>query len=264
MSPPAASGRGMAGAACVRQLASPCFICGSEERAQSRRWRSFCTAGSSLDFSTSLDFKDRTSSTFNPLHAPPTLAIFTALMRLSKTLAVCERDLDVMVATSKHFGNRVQEAMRFGMLGETEGSALIAHGEASRRRERAAVAPMQRFYGGFVREVNLQLEAWLRRCMPGRSVHIPLQRMVVIGSRTPECVLAVARPLAHALRLDVRSVLNATRAFAAASLSLVQKSVAEARTQQDNKAAGAEAWSWPRGSAMEPAACGGELMLKSG
>ena len=110
------------------------------------------------------------------------------------------RDLDGLVSASKHFGSRVQEAMRFGVLGEKEGDALARLAEATPKL-RTTVA-MQAFYGGFVRDVNLNLEAWLRRCLPGRSVHVPLQRMVALAPRSPGCVFAVARPLALALRLE--------------------------------------------------------------
>lgn len=167
------------------------------------------------------------------------------------------RDLDVMVATLKHFESRVQEALRFGVIDEGAGSALLAHGQASRRRERSGVVPLQHFYGSFVREVNVGLEVWLRRCMPGRSVHVPLQRMVLLAPRAPECVHAVARPLAHALRLDVDSVLNTTRDFAARSLPLVQKSLAEARARQSS-VAGAATWGWPADTALEPSSCSGQ------
>ena len=181
------------------------------------------------------------------------------------------RDLDVMVTTSKHFSSRVQEAVRFGVLHESEGEELVAVGEASRRRERASAPTMHHFYGSFVRDVNLGLDVWLRRCLPGRSAHVPLQRMVALSRSAPGCALDVARSLAQALRMEVGTVLNQTLRFSVASLPLVTKSLAEARAQLDG-ARGADArqqqqrlatWGWPGGSALEPAACvSGSLLLK--
>lgn len=176
------------------------------------------------------------------------------------------RDLDVMVSTSKHFSSRVQEAMRFGMLGEASGATLIAGSEANRRTRLAHAAPMQRFYGTFLRNVNVGLEVWLQRCLPGRSVQVPLQRMVALAPHAPSCVHAVARPLAHALRLELAFVLNATRAFAAQSLPLVQKSLAEAYAEQQRAANDSLVdvdrvkWRWPEGSTLEPTACQGVLL----
>ena len=69
---------------------------------------------------------------------------------------------------------------------------------------------------------------------------------------------SVPRPLAHALRLEASVVLNATRHFAAASLPLVQKSLAEARATA--AAAPAAAWRWPAASDLEPEACAGPLL----
>lgn len=171
------------------------------------------------------------------------------------------RDLDIMVATSKHFSSRVHEAMRFGILGEKEGETLLAESETRRRREHAELARSSHFYGTFVRDVNIGLDVWMRRCLPGRSVHVPLQRMVAIAPRAPDCVRDVAGPLATALRLDVNDVLNATRRFAEASLPLVQKSLAEARVAQLGivSRGGAMAWRWPVGSLLEPRTCAGAL-----
>ena len=161
------------------------------------------------------------------------------------------RDLDGLVSASKHFGSRVQEAMRFGVLGEKEGDALARLAEATPKL-RTTVA-MQAFYGGFVRDVNLNLEAWLRRCLPGRSVHVPLQRMVALAPRSPGCVFAVARPLALALRLEEAEVVNSIRRFAAASLPLVRESLAKARGRRTTN------YSWPTGS-LQPAECVGRLV----
>ena len=124
---------------------------------------------------------------------------------------------------------------------------------------------MQRFYGTFVRDVNLALDVWLKRCMPGRSVHVPLQRMVMLARQAPGCVLAITRPLARALHLDEAAVANATFRFAAASLPLVQKSLAEARAQQQRLASSSHQaaleWAWPVGSALQPAPCAGRATV---
>ena len=103
--------------------------------------------------------------------------------------------------------------MHFAIITEAEGERLSTSGE------RSALA--ERFYGNFLTRVNLGVDAWLRRCMPGRSVHIPLQRMVALAPHASGCLLAIARPLAHALRMSEADVLNRTRAFAVASLPLV-------------------------------------------
>ena len=100
------------------------------------------------------------------------------------------RDLDGLVSASA-LCSRVQEAMRFGVLGEKEGDALARLAEATPKL-RTTVA-MQAFYGGFVRDVNLNLEAWGAARPDARFM--PLQRMVALA-RSPGCVFAVARPLA--------------------------------------------------------------------
>ena len=173
------------------------------------------------------------------------------------------RDLDAMVTTTKHFSNRVQEAMRFGIIGEGAGMSLITSGEASRRQRLVNAIAMQAFYGRFLHDVNVGLDAWLQRCLPGRSVHIPLQRMVALTPHGPSCLYAIVRPLAHALKLDMPFVLNATRAFASTSLPLVRKSLAEGQAfalEHRHNASSARLWRWPDGSALEPRVCKGALV----
>ena len=172
------------------------------------------------------------------------------------------RDLDAMVVGLKHFSGRVNEAMRFGVIDEDQGRALLDGSEAISRHGRAPTSSMQLFYGGFVRDVNVQLDAWLQRCMPGRSAHIPLQRLVAFAPHAPGCVLSVARPLSHALRLELGFVLNTTLAFAASSLPLVAKSMAEVQTLQRALHIDPSSWAWPKGSSLEPAACAGPVHVR--
>lgn len=156
------------------------------------------------------------------------------------------RDVKEMARTAKHYTSRVHEAVRFGYLSAREGDALLVSGEAAGKGGTflsGASAPTAReqtrqqhlaarttFYARYVRDVNLGVAEWTARCMPGRAVHLPLQRMVALAPRAPACVRdAVAAPLARALRMDAARVLNVTRAFAAESLPLVLASIAEAR-----------------------------------
>lgn len=161
------------------------------------------------------------------------------------------RDLDIMVANRDHFSGRVHEAERFGFLTEAESERIATSGERSVLAER--------FYGAWLTRVNLGLDAWLRRCLPERSVHVPLQRMVAIAPHAPGCLVAIARPLAHALRMRESDVLNATRAFAVASLPLVRESVTDARKQQPPP--NPHAWRWPPSSSLEPDECRGALVF---
>ena len=131
-----------------------------------------------------------------------------------------------------------------------------------RERDRVLEPPvlqsMQHFYGGYVQRVNVGLVAWAQRCMrPGHTVHVPLQRMVAIAGRAPDCVAAVARPLADALRMNAEDVVNVTRRFAAASLRLVTDSLAETRKVRLHVEPSLLAW--PTGSPLLPAPCIGEL-----
>ena len=194
------------------------------------------------------------------------------------------RDLPEMVRTGKHFSNRVQEAMRFGMLSAADGQALV-HADSNRVQEAMrfgmlsaadgqalvhadATEPllaMQSFYGGFIRSANLAVVAWTERCIPDRVVHVPLQRMVALQrSRSGSgCVHVVSQRLAAALRLDdVDAALNSTRAFAASSLPLVMRSMAESRLYPLAKGLESALVSpnggWPEGP-LQPAACSGEM-----
>ena len=172
-----------------------------------------------------------------------------------------------MVRTGKHFSNRVQEAMRFGMLSADDGEALVQADATRRDRVKGpeSFLAMQSFYGGFVRSANLALVAWTERCIPDRVVHVPLQRMVALQrSRSGSgCVHVVSQRLAAALRLDdVDAALNSTRAFAASSLPLVMRSMAESRLYHLAKGLESALVSpnggWPEGP-LQPAACSGEM-----
>jgi hypothetical protein len=155
-----------------------------------------------------------------------------------------------MVRTSHHFDSRVHEAVRYGVVDEATATKLLLG-----RRERSVMSPdAHHFYGNFLLDVNLGLDAWLQNCMPGRSVHVPLQRMVMLARYSPGCVTAVTRPLAHALHLQEAFVRNVTRHFAAASEPLVLKSLAEANKQAVGSNDSLQ-WHWPEPSALQPAAC---------
>jgi hypothetical protein len=176
------------------------------------------------------------------------------------------RDLDEMLRTAKHFGPRVKEARRFGVLDEATSVRLGAIGEAVGRRHRSDaldepdLLAMQTFYGHFVKSVNLGLEAWAGRCLPGRTVHVPLQRMVALAPRAPGCARHVALQLAAALSLDAAEVVNVTRAFAAKSLQIVVASRDQGREQRTRMLVREPSLlSWPTGSALQPTACVGTL-----
>lgn len=162
------------------------------------------------------------------------------------------RDLDVMVALNDHFENRVNEAERYGFI-TTEANREIL-------RARKGSLTTSNFLGSFLTRVNLRLEAWLQQCMAGRGVHVPLQRMVALAPQQPRCVDAVARPLALALRLPESHVRNVTHTFAASSLALVQRSIAEAHKAVPPP--DPRRWRWPPGSPLEPSECGGVPYFK--
>ena len=189
------------------------------------------------------------------------------------------RDVGDLVRTSKHFSSRVQEAMRFGVLGERDGAELLRFDASSRRHDLAAtaassslLAAAQQFYGHFIWQVNTELVAWTEACLSGRVAHVPLQRMVALSRRAHEdggdCTAAVARTLSAVLRLDESFALNASRAFAARSLPLVMQSLSELRRlplvalgRVNPKLASARG-GWPERSALLPTSCIGELWLE--
>ena len=177
------------------------------------------------------------------------------------------RDLDQMLSNAKHFGGRVKEARRFGILSEATGVRLDAIGNAVGRRHRADtlsdsdMLALQAFYGQFVRDVNVGLTAWAHRCLPARHVNVPLQRMVALAPRAPNCVEHVASQLAAVLSMDAVKVINVTRTFAASSLPIVVASLSQEREQRARMLVKDRSLlSWPTGSALQPAACAGALV----
>mmetsp|Transcript_57991 Transcript_57991/g.172397 ORF Transcript_57991/g.172397 Transcript_57991/m.172397 type:complete len:149 (-) Transcript_57991:343-789(-) len=122
---------------------------------------------------------------------------------------------------------------------------------------RVTFSAPQSFYVQYVRRVNLDLDRWAGSCLPGRLVHLPLQRVVALTNRTPECVDDVIAPLIAALRLNRSDATRAARAFVRESYRLVVTSIREARAKPILLAPSINA-SWPR--ALEPSSCSGPLL----
>jgi len=186
------------------------------------------------------------------------------------------RDVDELTRERKHFDHRVREAARFGMINEDVADMLSRDNKMAWRRTSATTqsqlmehAPLLRrvndFYSTFVRTVNVRLAMWAHFCVSAqRVVHVPLQRVVALASRSPACLEAVAHSLAGALRLDRAFVLNVTAHFAASSLSLVQKSLAEGhKLAPDLFVSSSVDVGWPRDSPLHPRACEGQLLYNS-
>ena len=159
------------------------------------------------------------------------------------------RDLDVMVRTMKHFDSRVHEAVTFGMLEESHSEHV-----------KSSVALSQRFYGHYLRRVNGGLNSWLARCMPGRFVHVSLQRLVIraapvnMGEQSgvdanrarTMCFEAVVTPLIKALKIkDEVAAANATRHFLRKSAATVRESLGEASKHKLTLPSSHPALAWP-------------------
>lgn len=169
-------------------------------------------------------------------------------------------DLDMMVRRRKHFASRVAEARRYGIVNEV-----------NLRHVSATLTNSQRFYGAYVRQVNLRLHGWLWRCLPGRFAHVSIQRIVIQGagadsddggSRHKKCLNAAINPLLRAIAMPrTPSIVNATEHFLLASLPTVRHSLDEAVQLPISPGVDRESLRWPL--PLEVQECQGALHAKA-
>ena len=111
------------------------------------------------------------------------------------------RDLPEMVRNMDHMRHRENEARTFGMLPP---NAM------------QTIASQQSFLAMYLYRVNVGLREWADRCMaPHQAIFVPVMRIARCHSHV--CTKSAAFALAHALRHDVNTTMDATEAYATAS-----------------------------------------------